>query len=66
MGRGGGGGGGAKRTACQNEMNVVNLVEHLKIALIEECTRCCHPITTNRLVMKNVIIRKNPLFESVE
>ena len=47
-------------------MNVVNLVEHLKIALIEEYTRCCHPITTNRLVMKNVIIRKNPLFESVE
>ena len=30
---------GAKRTGCQNEMNVVNLVEHLKILLIEECTR---------------------------
>ena len=31
--------GWGKQTACQNEMNVVNLVKHPKIPLIGECTR---------------------------
>ena len=56
---------GAKRTGCQNEMNVVNLMEQLKILLIEECSRRCHEEAGEKKA-NNLKVSWKPLFESVE